>query len=44
MMGYYNKPEITNEVIDKEGWFATGDIGKIVEGNILKLQIVKRNL
>lgn len=35
MMGYYNKPEATAEVmkeIDGEQWFCTGDVGKLVEG------------
>jgi len=29
MVGYHNKPEATKEVFTKDGWFKTGDIGKV---------------
>ncbi len=39
MKGYWNKPEETATVIDQDGWFHTGDIGRYYQGN---LQITDR--
>lgn len=39
MQGYWKKPEETAAVIDTDGWFHTGDIGRFFRGN---LQITDR--
>jgi long-chain acyl-CoA synthetase len=43
MMGYYNKPELTAEVI-KNGWFHTGDIGVLEDGKYLKITDRKKEI
>jgi long-chain acyl-CoA synthetase len=44
MMGYYKAEALTNEVIDKEGWFHTGDIGELQDLNILKITDRKKEI
>jgi long-chain acyl-CoA synthetase len=35
MVGYYKNPKATEASIDKEGWFRTGDLGRLEPGNRL---------
>ena len=44
MMGYYEEPEATAAVIDNEGFFHTGDYGKLDEEGWLYITGRKKNL
>ena len=44
MIGYYKDPEYTKQVIDEEGWFHTGDIGKMIANRYLKITDRKKDI
>lgn len=37
MAGYHNRPEVTAACIDADGWFSTGDLGRVDEDGYLSL-------
>ena len=43
MMGYYKRPDLTDEIL-KDGWFHTGDIGELVDGEYLKITDRKKEI
>ena len=43
MIGYYNKPDMTREVMTEDGYFKTGDIGELHNG-ILKITDRKKEM
>jgi long-chain acyl-CoA synthetase len=44
MKGYYNRPDLTAETIDADGWFHTGDIGELVDQMFLKITDRKKEI
>jgi len=44
MQGYFNRPEQTREVITGDGWFRTGDVGKMVNKRFLTITDRKKDI
>jgi long-chain acyl-CoA synthetase len=44
MKGYWERPDETAKVIDKDGWLHTGDIGTLDENNFVKIVDRKKDM
>ncbi|MFC2089515.1 AMP-dependent synthetase/ligase [Bacteroidota bacterium] len=44
MLGYYKDEKLSREVFDEEGWFHTGDIGKLEDGIFLSVTDRKKEI
>jgi len=44
MKGYYKRPDLSDAVIDKDGYFHTGDIGELVDGQYLRITDRKKEI
>lgn len=42
--GYWNRPDASAEVFDKDGWFHTGDIGEFNKSGFLKITDRKKDI
>ncbi len=44
MVGYFKEPGLTQEVIDSDGWFHTGDIGVVEDNKYIKITDRKKEI
>jgi fatty-acyl-CoA synthase len=44
MLGYYHAPDVTSSVINKDGWYAMGDLAKLDEAGYLHIMGRKKDM
>lgn len=44
MIGYYKSDENTEQIIDKDGWLHTGDVGVLIDNKFLKITDRKKEI
>jgi long-chain acyl-CoA synthetase len=44
MQGYYKRPELNKEAFTEDGWFKTGDVGKLIDGRFLQITDRKKDI
>jgi len=44
MLGYFKNEKLTGEIIDKDGWFHTGDVGRLEDGRFLRITDRKKEI
>lgn len=44
MMGYYKRPDLTQDAVSADGWYHTGDIGMMVDNQYLKITDRKKEM
>jgi fatty-acyl-CoA synthase len=44
MLGYYQAPEVTAQVIDEEGWYYTGDLARVDERGYIQIVGRKKDM
>ena len=42
--GYYKRPELNKEVFTEDGWFKTGDVGRLIEDRFLQITDRKKDI